>query len=91
MGTLWDVFTFAVYLINNNKLSVSLRTTVTHYSLDFTLQSCSQFSAEEYVGQLALAVAPHPFVVFIKVDVIKVYVSCIQFTFKSIITCEIQK
>lgn len=41
-----------------------------------TLQPRSQFSAEEHIGQLALAVALFTVVVFIKVDVVKVYTAC---------------
>lgn len=41
-----------------------------------TLQSCSQLPAKEHIGQLALAVAPLTMVVFIKVNVIKVYTTC---------------
>lgn len=41
-----------------------------------TLQPCSQFSAEQHIGQFALPVALGRVIVFVKVDVIKVYLSC---------------
>lgn len=41
-----------------------------------TFQPRSQFSAEEHVCQLALLVALLTLVVFIKVDVVKVYTAC---------------
>lgn len=41
-----------------------------------TLQSCSQFFAEQHIGQFALLVALLTVIVFVKVDVIKVYLSC---------------
>lgn len=44
--------------------------------MDSTFQSCSQFSAEKHIGQLALAVAYLTVVVFIQVDVIEVYPAC---------------
>lgn len=40
-----------------------------------TLQSGGQFSAEQHIRQLALAVALLPSVVNIKVDVVKVYMT----------------
>lgn len=41
-----------------------------------TLQSCSQFFAEQHIGQLALLVALLRVIVLVKVDVFKVYLSC---------------
>lgn len=41
-----------------------------------TVQSCSQFFAKENVGQLALSVALLRGVVFINVNVVKVYLTC---------------
>lgn len=45
-------------------------------TLENTLQSCSQFSGKENICQLALAVALFWFVLFIKVNVIKIYSTC---------------
>lgn len=44
-----------------------------------TVQSCSQFFAKENIGQLALSVALLGGVVFINVNVIKVYLTCKKF------------
>lgn len=46
-----------------------------------TVQSCSQFFAKENVGQLALSVALLRGVVFIKVNVIKVYLTWKKYLF----------
>lgn len=41
-----------------------------------TLQSRSQFFAEQHISQFALPIALRRVIVFVKVDVIKVYLSC---------------